>query len=72
MISQRPWHGSGQALRATLPAHAAHDAEEVDGPMLRYGLQALHGNKIHAPRSPELRPRREFLEERYERFRKAG
>lgn len=46
--------------------------EEVDGPMLRYGLQALHGNKIHAPRSPELRPRREFLEERYERFRKAG
>jgi len=40
--------------------------------MLRYGLQALHGNKIHAPRSPELRPRREFLEKRYERFRKAG
>ncbi len=46
--------------------------EEVDGPMLRYGLQQMHGSRIIVPRSTELRPRPEFLEERYERFRKAG
>ncbi len=45
--------------------------EEVDGPM-RHGLQALHGGRLHAPRSRELRPREAFLEERYERFRRAG
>ncbi|MFS8637772.1 MAG: HNH endonuclease, partial [Gemmatimonadota bacterium] len=46
--------------------------EEVDGPMLRYGLQQLHGSRIIVPRSADLRPRREFLEARYERFRKAS
>mgnify|MGYP001417667463 CR=1 FL=1 len=46
--------------------------EEVDGPMLRYGLQQLHGSRIFVPNSPKLRPRVEFLEERYERFRKAS
>ncbi|HEX6940804.1 MAG TPA: HNH endonuclease, partial [Longimicrobiales bacterium] len=42
--------------------------EEVDGPMLRYGLQQMHGSRIIVPRSAELRPRPEYLEERYERF----
>ncbi len=36
---------------------------EPDGPMLRYGL---------LPRDPALRPNREFMEERYGMFRKAG
>ena len=46
--------------------------EETDGPMLLHGLQKLHGTKIIMPRSAELRPRREFLQWRYERFRMAG
>lgn len=46
--------------------------QEVDGPMLRYGLQEMQGTRLRAPRPLDLRPRGEFLEERYELFRKAG
>ena len=42
--------------------------EEEDGPMLRHGLQELHGVKIVPPRRPELRPSRDLLALRYERF----
>ncbi|MDX1610379.1 MAG: HNH endonuclease [Halofilum sp. (in: g-proteobacteria)] len=42
--------------------------EEVDGPMLRHGLQGMHGQKIHLPRSSSARPARKSLEYRYERF----
>lgn len=45
--------------------------EEEDGPMLRHGLQALHGARIVAPRRLELRPSRVLLAWRYERFRAA-
>ena len=45
--------------------------DEVDGPMLRYGLQEMHGGSIQVPGRTELRPRREYLEERFERFRAA-
>lgn len=44
---------------------------EVDGPMLRYGLQAVHGQKLHLPRSQFKRPNPEWVEERYEAFRGA-
>ena len=43
--------------------------EEVDGPMLRHGLQEIHGVTIHLPRSAALRPSVDGLERRYERFR---
>lgn len=46
--------------------------DEIDGPMLIHGLQGFHGQTITVPRSAELRPRTEFLEERYELFRAAG
>lgn len=46
--------------------------EEVDGPMLRHGLQEIHGQAISVPRAPHQQPRREFLEERYAMFRRAG
>lgn len=46
--------------------------EEIDGPMLRHGLQEMQGHRLHAPRPAALRPRAEFLEERYALFRKAG
>jgi hypothetical protein len=48
------------------------EAEETDGPMLRHGLQGVHNQRIWTPRSAELRPDRDLLERRYERFRKAG
>ncbi len=44
---------------------------EVDGPMLRYGLQAVHGGRLVLPTREVLRPNREFLAERFERFRAA-
>lgn len=46
--------------------------EEIDGPMLRHGLQEVHGRAIQLPRSPQKRPDREKLERRYEAFRAAG
>ena len=41
---------------------------EIDGPMLRYGLQALAGARLDVPRSRALRPDAQLLAERYERF----
>ena len=46
--------------------------DEVDGPMLRYGLQQLHGQKISLPRRPVDLPDEERLEIRYEQFRQAS
>lgn len=46
--------------------------EAVDGPMLRHGLQEIAGQVIEVPRAQSAKPRHEFLEERYEIFRKAG
>ena len=45
--------------------------EEVDGPMLQYGLKATHGQEIVVPRRAADRPNPDFLEERYEAFRAA-
>ncbi len=41
---------------------------EEDGPMLRHGLQELHGARIRPPRRVELHPSRELLALRLERF----
>ena len=46
--------------------------EEEDGPMLRHGLQELHGEEIEIPRRREWRPDPDRLEERYALFRRAG
>lgn len=46
--------------------------QEVDGPMLRYGLQEMHGKRIAVPRARSERPRSDLLERAYERFRQAG
>jgi len=46
--------------------------EEEDGPMLAHGLQERHNQKLLVvPTHHELRPRKDFLEERYEAFRRA-
>jgi putative restriction endonuclease len=46
--------------------------KEKDGPMLIHGLQELHQKKIILPRRTELRPNRDLLYRRYQRFRAAG
>lgn len=46
--------------------------EEVDGPMLKYGLQQLHHKKIILPRSKDMHPEKGFIKERYEKFLKVG
>jgi len=46
--------------------------DEIDGPMLRHGLQAVHGTKIVLPTSATKRPDPQGLERRYEQFRAAS
>jgi putative restriction endonuclease len=46
--------------------------EEIDGPMLKHGLQGFHNKQIQVPRSAAQRPRQEFLEARYEMFRRSA
>lgn len=45
--------------------------QEVDGPMLRHGLQELNNRTIQVPRARESRPDETRLAERYEQFRLA-
>ena len=61
-------------LRPDLIVEVRHDIlEEVDGPMLRHGLQELQGNRLLViPGRRDERPNPEFLAERSERFRRAG
>jgi putative restriction endonuclease len=52
--------------------HVREDVlHEKDGPMLRHGLQEVDGARLILPRKDDLRPNREFLAERFERFRAA-
>lgn len=44
---------------------------EIDGPMLRHGLQEMHGSEIFLPRHRRDQPDPTRLEERYEQFRAA-
>lgn len=47
--------------------------EEIDGPMLKYGLQALQGQPLRQlPGRKADRPDRALLAERFDRFRKAA
>lgn len=44
---------------------------EVDGPMLKHGLQEVHGSRLILPRDTTSQPNREFLAERFAEFRAA-
>jgi putative restriction endonuclease len=41
---------------------------ETDGPMLRHGIQEMHGTTIHLPRSSKLKPGKERLDIRFHEF----
>ena len=45
--------------------------EERDGPMLRHGLQEMHGVRITLPRARRQQPDRANLDERFRTFRRA-
>lgn len=42
--------------------------DEVDGPMLRHGLQDMHGRMIRLPRNRNARPSRDLLAEQFGKF----
>jgi putative restriction endonuclease len=42
--------------------------EEIDGPMLRHGLQEMHGVTIQLPSRAAERPDRDRLAARFEQF----
>jgi putative restriction endonuclease len=46
--------------------------DEVDGPMLKHGLQQMHGSRISVPRNQADKPDPERLERRYEVFLQAS
>ncbi len=56
----------------TLEVQVREDVlEEVDGPMLRYGLQSMHGRRLQIPRRAGHRPAEVALATRWDRFRSA-
>ncbi|MEU5562135.1 HNH endonuclease [Micromonospora musae] len=46
--------------------------KEVDGPMLRHGIQDMHGRPLTLPQERSARPGQDRLEARYEQFRAAA
>lgn len=46
--------------------------EEIDGPMLKYGIQEMHGQKIILPGKVENRPDKQRLELRFNHFLQAS
>lgn len=73
-IHHAAFDGNILGIRPDLVVEVRADIlEEVDGPMLRHGIQALHGATLAVlPRRAEDRPDPERLEVRYEEFRAAG
>ena len=57
-------------IRPDLKVEIREDVlKETDGPMLQHGLQEFNNAPVWIPRKDGLRPRREFIEERYQLFR---
>ncbi len=60
-------------VRPDLKVHVRADIlGEIDGPMLRHGLQEMDGRTLSVPSARSNRPDSESLDERYELFRAAG
>ena len=45
--------------------------EEIDGPMLKHGIQEMHGTKLVIPIADNKKPNKEFVARRYEEFKSA-
>lgn len=71
-IHHRAYDANLLGIDADYRIHIRPDVlQEIDGPMLRHGLQELNGGHITVPRQMQLRPRRDYLAERFDRFRVA-
>lgn len=72
-IHHAAFDGNFLGVHPDFVVHVRHDLlEEVDGPMLKHGLQALHGRKLmKLPLQRKERPKREFLEIKFDEFQKA-
>ena len=46
--------------------------EERDGPMLKHGLQEMHGTRLTLPRTRASHPDKDGLAERFAAFQKAS
>ncbi|TDE95070.1 restriction endonuclease [Occultella glacieicola] len=56
-------------VTADYEVRIAHDLlAEIDGPMLKHGLQEMHGRRLHLPPRRRDRPSRDLLSWRFERF----
>ena len=56
-------------VRPDLTVHIRQDIlDEIDGPMLRHGLQGMHNHAVTAPRRTDAKPDSDRLEERYNEF----
>jgi putative restriction endonuclease len=68
-IHHSAYDGNILGIDPDAKVHIREDVlKEKDGPMLRYGLQALHGERLRLPRKPVDQPNRDFLHERFIRF----
>ena len=45
---------------------------EVDGPMLKHGIQEMHGTQIHIPKQKVQQPDKELLAITFENFLKSA
>ncbi|QIS21784.1 hypothetical protein [Nocardia terpenica] len=45
---------------------------DEDGPMLKHGLQEMHGRRLSVPSARGERPSRDRLAERFDEFKAAG
>lgn len=72
-IHHRAYDRNVLGIRPDLVVDVRRDIlEEIDGPMLRHGLQEMRGLRIQVPRAIAAKPDPSRLEERYEEFRAAG
>lgn len=56
-------------IRPEYSIHVRTDIlEEIDGPMLKHGIQEMHNSKLIIPKSKNSQPNRDWLAERYEKF----
>ena len=72
-IHHRAFDANFLGIRPDLVIEVRPDIlREIDGPMLRHGLQEMAGRRLTTPRARILQPDPSRLEERYAEFRAAG
>ena len=72
-IHHAAFDGNILGIDPDLVVHVREDIlEEVDGPMLQHGIKEMHGTSLSVvPRKKDEQPSRDFLSERFRRFKQA-